>query len=325
MSEITVVIPNYNGIRFLPGCLDSLLCQDSDTPEYEIIMVDNGSEDGSLALLREKYPEVQVEALPENTGFCHAVNTGIKLSESPYVILLNNDTKVKPGFIKALYDTIAGRPDAFSVSARMLMWDHPELIDDAGDRYCVFGWAYARGKGKPAEFCSKPCRVFSACGGAAIYRRSVFEEIGLFDEEHFAYLEDLDIGYRARIYGFQNYYEPSAEAIHYGSASSGSRYNEWKTELAAANNLYVVWKNMPMLQWIWNFPFLFLGFLVKFFFFFGKGMGKNYLRGIKKGFQKIASPAGKPRKVRFRIKRLKEYFMIQGQLYMNVIRFLKKT
>lgn len=324
MTKVTVVIPNYNGIKFLKDCLDALLSQEDGTPEYEILVVDNGSADGSLALLQERYPQVKVEALPENTGFCHAVNVGIRLSASPYIILLNNDTKVKRGFVKSLYSAIERYENAFSVSARMLMWDKPELIDDAGDRYCVLGWAYARGKGKPTEQYSRPCEIFSACGGAAIYRKSVFDKIGYFDEEHFAYLEDLDIGYRARIYGYRNYYEPAAEVIHYGSASSGSRYNEWKTSLASANNIYVVGKNMPLLQWIWNLPFLILGFLAKFLFFCKKGMGRIYLKGMRKGFKRLFSQAGRAHKVRFHPKRLGNYFAIQGQLYLNTLRFLKK-
>ena len=325
MVKVTVVIPNYNGIRFLKGCLDSVRNQEADTPEYEVLVVDNGSSDGSVELLRESYPDIRVEALPENTGVCHAVNIGIKCADSPYVILLNNDTKVKPAFVKNLYRAIENREHVFSVSAKMLMWDKPELLDDAGDRYCALGWAFSRGKGKPAKSYAKPCEVFSACGGAAIYKKSVFEEIGFFDEEHFAYLEDLDIGYRAKIYGYHNYYEPSAEVIHYGSASSGSRYNEWKTSLASANNIYVIGKNMPLLQWIWNLPFLLPGFIIKFIFFCRKGMGKTYVSGLGRGFRKLFSREGKKRKVPFHISRLGNYLAIQGQLYLNLLRFLKKS
>lgn len=325
MVKVTVVIPNYNGIKFLEGCLDSVLNQEPETPEYEVLVVDNGSADESVEFLRERYPGVKVETLSENTGFCHAVNVGIRLSASPYVILLNNDTKVKEGFIRNLYCSIENRPKAFSVSAMMLMWDKPELVDDAGDRYCALGWAYARGKGKPAKLYDRPCEIFSSCGGAAIYRKSVFDEIGYFDETHFAYLEDLDIGYRARIYGYRNYYEPAARVIHYGSASSGSRYNEWKTSLASANNTYVVGKNMPLLQWIWNLPFLVPGFLAKFVFFCGKRMGKIYLKGFAKGFKRLFSREGKALKVPFRMRHLWNYLAIQGQLYLNLFRFLKKT
>lgn len=325
MIEITVVIPNYNGLRFLEECLQALYTQASGTPEYEVVLVDNGSSDGSVEFVRENYPKVRIEALTENTGFSYAVNVGIEKSAAEYVILLNNDTKVKAEFIKCLYEAIETRPQAFSVSAKMLMWDKPELIDDAGDRYCVFGWAFARGKGKPSELYHTPCEVFSACAGAAIYRRSVFDEIGLFDVEHFAYMEDIDVGYRARIFGYRNYYEPRAEVIHYGSASSGSRYNEFKASLASANNVCVVWKNMPLLQWIINLPFLLIGFFAKFLFFCKKGMGRIYLRGLAKGFSLAFTPAGRKHKVRFQPKNLRHYLAIQGQLYLNVFRFLKKS
>lgn len=325
MAEITVVIPNYNGMKFLQDCLSALQQQEEDTPEYEVIVVDNASTDESVAFLRENYPAVRLEELDKNTGFSYAVNVGIRLSEASYVILLNNDTKVKDGFIKELYQAIESKQDAFSVSAKMLMWDRTELLDGAGDRYCVLGWAFARGKGKPAKQYNNSCEVFSACAGAAIYRRSVFEKIGFFDEEHFAYVEDLDIGYRARIFGYRNYYEPRAEVVHYGSASSGSRYNAWKTELAAANNLYVIWKNMPFLQWGINLPFLLIGFFLKYLFFCHKGMGSIYLKGLAKGFCRVFSASGRLHKVRFQTKNIGCYFKIQLQLYANLLRFLKKS
>lgn len=308
----------------MQDCLQALFLQEPGTPEYEVVVVDNGSQDGSLKLINKNFPQVRVEALSENTGFCHAVNVGIRNSDAPYVILLNNDTKVDPCFVSGLYNAMEKNPKAFSVSASMRMWDAPELIDDAGDRYCALGWAYARGKGKPAEQYRKFSEVFSSCGGAAIYRRKILEKIGLFDEAHFAYLEDLDIGWRARIYGYHNYFEPSAKVVHYGSASTGSRYNERKTVLAAANNVYVVGKNMPLLQWIINLPFLLPGFFLKFLFFCRKGMGILYLKGMADGFHKLFSGEGRAQKVPFRFRNLGNYFAIQGQLYLNLIRILKK-
>lgn len=325
MEKVTVIIPNYNGIKFIEECLEALLCQVENTPEYRILMVDNGSADGSLELVREQFPQVSVIALSSNTGFCHAVNIGIEAAETPYVILLNNDTRVAPSFVKNLTDALMERPAAFSVSAKMLMWDDPQLIDDAGDRYCVLGWAFSRGKGKSAAGYSRPTEIFSACGGAAIYRKSIFREIGLFDEAHFAYLEDLDIGYRARIYGYPSYYEPTAEVVHYGSASSGSRYNEWKTGLAASNNVYVIAKNMPFLQLVWNLPFLLLGFFLKSLFFARKGMGILYLKGLGEGIRKSVSPSGKSHKIPYKWKHLRNYLKIQVQLYINALRILKKS
>lgn len=333
MSKITVVIPNYKGIDYLRNCLASLYAQVPETPEFEVLVVDNASEDGSVEDARAYVAETKVTAgapvkvdflcLESNTGFCHAVNVGIEESKSPYIILLNNDTKVMPKFVKSLYDAIEKRPKVFSVSAKMLMWDCADMVDDAGDKYTVLGWAYGVGKGKPATQYDKQKFVFSACGGAAIYRRSVFEKIGLFDELHFAYLEDLDLGYRARIQGYYNLYEPKAEVLHYGSASSGSRYNEFKTKLSSANNVYVIYKNMPALQIFFNFPFLLLGFMVKWLFFVKKGMGKTYAKGIAEGFKRCLGEPGKSHKVPFEKKNLKNYLRIQWELYVNTIYFLK--
>lgn len=325
MKEITIIIPNYNGMKYLPACLQALENQESQTPDFTVLVVDNGSTDGSVQELAENWEQVEKIFLNENTGFCHAVNLGIEAAKTKYVILLNNDTKVMPGFVKALYRAIEEDTSIFSVSAKMLMWDKPELVDDAGDLYCVLGWAYGRGKGMPAKDYNEPVEVFSACGGAVIYRREVFEEIGLFDEEHFAYLEDLDIGYRARIYGYRNTYEPGAEVLHFGSASTGSRYNPRKTELASANNIYVVFKNMPFLQLLINIPFLLPGFMVKLLFFCKKGMGSLYFKGLCTGLKRSFSPRGRKKHVKFKWKHFPNYMKIQWQLYCNTFKILMKS
>ena len=318
MTEITVVIPNYKGIRFIRECLAALFAQEAGTPDYEVIVVDNASGDGSVELIRQEFPQAKLICLQENTGFCHAVNIGIQESKSPYVVLLNNDTKVFPDFLRKLYETAGEDSMIFSVSAAMRMWDKPELMDDAGDQYSVFGWAFARGKGKPFEKYNVRKKVFSACGGAALYRRSVLEEIGLFDERHFAYLEDLDLGYRARIHGYENIYEPSAGVIHYGSASTGSRYNEWKTRRAAANSVYVIVKNMPFLQLLLNLPFLLAGFLIKFLFFVKKKMGRLYLLGLADGFRMSFEKEGRAKKTVFRFRNLANYLRIEGRLLLGI-------
>lgn len=126
MGKATVIIPNYNGIRFMKECLESLFAQDFPLSMYRIIVVDNGSTDGSRQLIEDAFPEVSLIALPSNTGFCHAVNVGIEAAQTPYVILLNNDTKVCPGFVRRLVDAIGAKPEAFAVSASMRMWDRPE-------------------------------------------------------------------------------------------------------------------------------------------------------------------------------------------------------
>ena len=318
-ARTTVVIPNYNGIQYIDGCLSSLF-QGTRVPE--IIVVDNGSRDGSRELVREKYKEVQVIEFAQNTGFSGAVNAGIRAAHTEYVLLLNNDTAVDKEFVENLEEALFREPKAFSAGARMIQMAAPEKLDGAGDLYCALGWAFSRGKDRPCEKYDQPCRVFSACAGAAIYRRQIFERIGVFDESHFAYLEDTDIGYRANIYGYYNIYAPMARVYHAGSAVSGSRHNDFKVRLSARNSIYLVYKNMPFLQLLLNLPFLSAGFLVKYLFFCKKGMGGPYLKGILEGIRLSAGKEARERKVRFSLSHLKNYVWIQGQLWMNMARRL---
>lgn len=315
--KVTVVIPNYNGMKYLKDCMEALAGQ--DCPAH-ILIVDNASTDGSVQWIKDNYPEAELICLSENTGFCGAVNVGIKNAKTPYVILLNNDTKVKSGFIKELVEAIEASERIFSVSARMLDMKDEEILDNAGDLYCALGWAYARGKGKKALDYDEPAKIFSACGGAAIYRRDVFEKIGYFDEMHFAYLEDVDIGWRARIYGYENRYEPKAEVLHAGSGVSGSKYNKFKANLSSTNSVYIIGKNMPALQWILNLPFLIVGFFIKTLFFTKKGMGGIYLKGCLRGMKRCFSKEGRNRKVRFQMANLGNYCRIQGELWCNILR-----
>jgi len=323
-AKVTVVIPNYNGIKYIRNCLDALNALKDEEP-FQTIIVDNGSKDGSAALIEQDYPWVTLLALQENTGFCHAVNLGIRVSRTPYVLLLNNDTVVQSGFVKYLVEAMEESSDIFSVSSMMLTMQDPAIIDDAGDLYSVLGWAVARGKGRQASKYEKKAEIFAACGGASLYRRSVFEEIGLFDELHFAYLEDMDIGYRARIYGYRNVYEPRAKVIHAGSGTSGSRYNAFKVSLSSTNNAYLIGKNMPLLQLLWNLPFLIVGFLVKTLFFCRKNLGMLYVSGYLKGIKRCFSEEGKPHKVSFRWKHFGNYCRIQWLLYIDTIRAFIKS
>lgn len=314
MAEVTVVIPNYNGIGYLKDCLDTL--REQTCKNYETVLVDNGSTDGSLAFVKEHYPWVKILALDRNYGFCHAVNAGIRAAESSYVFLLNNDTKLHEDCIEELLIMMRQHPHCFSCSARMIKMHEPDKLDDAGDYYCALGWAYALGKDRPWKDYLKPRKVFAACGGASMYRRSVFEKIGRFDEAHFAYLEDIDVGYRAQIYGYENWYCPRAVVWHVGSGTSGSRYNEFKVRHSSRNNVYMIYKNMPFLQIILNLPLLIPGFVVKWLFFVRKGFGKEYANGIFNGI----AMSDKEKKVPFQKWHLWNYVRIQVQLWVNVVR-----
>ena len=318
MPAVTVIIPNYNGKRFLAPCLDALQAQ--STRDFEILVIDNGSEDGSVEFLREHYPGIRLIALPENTGFTGAVNTGAAASETEYILLLNNDTVPETRFVEELLRGIAARPKAFSCGSCMLTPDDPTILDGAGDLYSAFGWAFARGKGKKAERYQKPVRVFSACAGAAIYRRALFMELGMLDPLHFAYLEDMDIGYRARIRGYENWYLPAARVIHVGSGTSGSAHNAFKVTHSSRNNVYMIYKNMPVIQRILNTPFLLIGFGLKTVFFARKGLKEIYVAGLKEGWKMARSEEGRRRRQKFRMRYSGSYFRIQLELWANMFR-----
>ncbi|XME02830.1 glycosyltransferase family 2 protein [Lachnospiraceae bacterium C1.1] len=314
MSEIAVIIPNYKGKNVIRDCLNSL--REQDFKGFDIIVADNKSDDGSLDIIEKEYPEVKLIKLSDNFGFSRAVNEGLKVSSHPYVILLNNDTRVDKSFVRSLYEAIKSDNRIFSVSAKMLQMDRPDRIDGAGDYYSALGWAYARGKGKKSNRYNKVCDVFSACAGAAIYRRKILDEIGWFDEFHFAYLEDIDIGYRGRIMGYRNTYEPKAIVWHKGSGVTGSRYNGFKVRISARNNMYIVMKNMPTIQIVLNLPLLIIGFSVKALFFVFKGYGREYLSGIKRGY--LLCKEG--RKFPYSGSNFKNYVKIQLELWLNSIR-----
>lgn len=320
MGKSTVIIPNYNGIKYIEACLDSLY--QGTWTDIEVIVIDNASTDGSMEIVRDKFPQVKLIENHENTGFCKAVNQGILLSTTPYVILLNNDTVAERNFVHELEKAIEHQPKAFSVSAKLISLYEKDKLDDAGDYYCALGWAFARGKGKsPSEY-DRQCEIFASCGGGSIYKRELLLELGLFDENHFAYLEDIDIGYRAQIFGYRNYFAPKAIVYHAGSATSGSRYNMFKTKLASKNSVYLIYKNMPIFQVLINIPFLLVGFGIKILFFIKKGMGKAYIGGLLNGIKLSYSPAGKSKKVVFAPKRIKNYIRIQLILWKNMLHLI---
>ena len=316
----SVVIPNYNGIRYLKNCLLSL--QKCEGEDFEVIVVDNGSTDGSDLLPDSLKLNVRLIKLNENTGFAHAVNVGIREAKGEYVILLNNDTEVESGFVRKLTEALKKNRKVFSASAMMVDMNNREVLDGAGDYYCALGWAFAYGKGKKTEECDKGRKIFSSCAGACIYDKAKLEITGLFDELHFAYLEDVDLGYRARIAGFDNIYEPAAVVYHAGSGFSGSRYNEFKIKLSSRNSVYLILKNMPILQLIINLPFIVFGYLIKTLFFLLKGYGKVYLKGLLDGFKLYFSKEGHKNKVRFKLSNLKNYFIIEIELLVNILRRL---
>ena len=318
--KVSVVTPNYNGEKFLKTFFESL----NNDSEFigEVIIVDNGSTDNSREYIKGKSFNFPVKLIEndENLGFAPAVNQGISQAQYEYIFSLNNDTEIKKGSIKALVDLISSDDNIFSLQAKMLQYNNKELIDDVGDEYNLLAWTKKTGENHNSREYSEVCEIFSACAGAAMYKKSLLEEIGMFDDNFFAYMEDVDLAIRSRINGYRNLLCPDAVVYHIGSATSGSRYNEFKVRLAARNNVWVVYKNLPIPQKIINFIFLFFGFLIKYLFFVKKGFGSTYLAGIKEGLKS----RNKISKTEFKSSNTKNYFKIEYRLIINTLKFLKK-
>lgn len=245
MSLISVIIPNWNGKHFLSGCLDSLLKQTYEP--IETIVVDNGSHDGSAEFIEKQYPSVRLIKFPHNTGFSVAVNAGIRAARGDYIALLNNDTIVDANWLKEMVRPLQEDKEIGSAGCKMLAYDNPSLLDGAGDGYRRGGLPGRIGHREMdlGQF-DQTRPILGACGGAALYRRSMLDDIGLFDEDYFAYLEDVDIALRAQTRGYPSIYVPSAIMYHLGCGTTGSGYSPLVVKLSAQNNWNTIVKNIPL-------------------------------------------------------------------------------
>lgn len=278
MKKVTVIIPNYNGKKYIDKCLKAL--ENQKYKDFDVVVVDNGSEDGSDRVGNKYKLNLNVIQFEENKGFAAAVNAGVESVDTPFVILLNNDAYATPNFVENLVNAIEWERDVFSAQGLMLQEEHKDLVDSAGDYFCSLGWAFSKGKDKSLGKYMFQKNVFSACAGAAIYNRDILEQIGMFDEKFFAYIEDVDVGYRAKLVGFKNIVVPEAMVFHVGSGSSGERHNSFKVTLGARNTMLMMHKNFAWWQWIINGPAIGLGILIKIIYFSRKKLRREYLDGI---------------------------------------------
>lgn len=317
--KLSVIIPTYNQTGCLIKCLNAL--SEQDFPDFNIIVVDDASTEEGIDEIVAGYSNAYYIRHERNKGFAASVNDGIKATDSEYVFLLNNDAYVDGGCLTNLVAAMENEKGRhiFSIQCKMISAVNHALIDNAGDFYNIFGYARTRGKDKLVDSHNKPGEVFSACAGAAIYDREVLERIGLFDENHFAYLEDVDIGYRAKLFGYTNKYEPSARVFHEGSATSGSRHNEFKVRLAARNSILLRYKNQTNLQKIVNFPAMELGIIVKQLYFASKGLGRAYRNGIREGRALKNTLDVRDKRVKFDSKKRKMALKIEFEMIRNII------
>ena len=276
--RIDIVIPNWNGKDLLRACLDSLRQQVHK--DHSVIVVDNGSEDGSPGMLQQ-YPEVTCISWPENRGFSVAVNAGIKLSTAPLIFLLNNDTELHENCLQELAAAAEEYPNDDFFAAKMLNYHDHSLLDGAGDAFLRGGVGYRLGTMEPdGALYSTPRQCFGACAGAALYRREMLQKTGGFDEDFFAYLEDVDLNLRANSRGMCCRYVPRAKVFHVGSATSGSKINAFTIRLSTRNNFNVLLKNYPFILLLRFAPVIFIYQFFWFCFVLKKGQIPAYCKGI---------------------------------------------
>jgi GT2 family glycosyltransferase len=241
---ISIVIPNWNGKRFLAACLNSI--REQSHQQIETILVDNGSRDGSVEFIKEKYPEVKLITFETNTGFSPAVNAGIRAASGHYIALLNNDTITEPLWVEELASALDRHPEVGSVGCKMLGYEDQTILDGVGDGYRRGGLASRIGSGeRDVGLFDEPRYILGACGGAAMYRRELFDDIGLFDDDYFAYLEDIDLSLRAQSAGYKCLYVPTARVYHLGCGTTGSGFSPLVVRLSTQNSFNTIVKNIP--------------------------------------------------------------------------------
>jgi GT2 family glycosyltransferase len=240
---VSVVIVNWNGRHLLGECLDSLYSQ--SFKDFEVVLVDNGSRDGSAEYICKHYPAVRLVELQENTGFAGGNNAGILIARGKYVALLNNDTRTDPEWLASLAREAEASPAAGMWASKILSYDQPDIIDNVG--LLIYRDGLARGHGRLEQDRGQydaPREALFPSGCAALYRRSMLDEVGLFDEAFFAYADDVDLGLRARLAGWACTYVPSAKVYHRYSSSS-STYSPLKAYLVERNRIWVLLKYYP--------------------------------------------------------------------------------
>jgi GT2 family glycosyltransferase len=240
---VSVVIPTWNGRRYMDLVLPSL--REQTYGDFRVVVVDNGSSDGTAEHVRGQYPEAEVIQLERNEGFAAAVNRGIAASDGEHVAVVNNDLELDPRWLECMVAALRDHREAGSATGKMLFYDRRDVIDGAGDFTSWYAVSAPRGRGETdrGQF-DRAEPVFSACGGAALYRRAALEAVGPFDEDFFAYAEDVDWGFRAQLAGWSCRYEPGAVAFHMGAATS-SRVPNLARYLFMRNTLAMVAKDWP--------------------------------------------------------------------------------
>jgi GT2 family glycosyltransferase len=283
---ISVLIPNWDGRVHLEDCLSALRTQ--TRRDFEVVMVDNGSQDGSVPFVRERFPEVRVLALNENRGFAGGNNAGIAVAQGEFIALLNNDTLADPGWLAALHRATQAQAEYGMWASRVVLFDQPELLDSAGDGLTVAGAPFKHGHLQLAIHYDQPREVFGPSGAAALYHRRVLEELDGLDEDFFLIHEDVDLAFRARLRGYRCQYVPEAVVRHKVNASLGYMSREY-VFYGQRNLEYLFLKNLPFFLLLRCLPAHLCFDLLAFGHFALRGHGLTFLQA--KGAALRALPA----------------------------------
>jgi hypothetical protein len=251
---ISVIIPNWNGANFLPLCLDSLKKQ--DFKNFETIVVDNGSEDDSLDILKDNYPWVKALPLENNHGFAGGCNRGMETAQGEWIVLLNNDTEADTGWLKEISRAIAEYSEYSFFSTKILMFGDREYLDGTGDYLprSLYAFRYGQFVKDEGQF-DNLGDIFSPCGAAAVYKKTMLDDIGLLDEDFFAYLEDIDLGLRAHLKGYKGRFIPESKIYHIGAGSTDSeKMSPWVYKQNIRNRHLIVFKTLPVTVYLCSLP-----------------------------------------------------------------------
>ncbi len=298
--RVVIIIPNWNGRRYLEPCLHSIFAQEFQ--DFAVIFVDNGSTDGSVDLVRTSFPRVHLIENSENRGFAAANNQAIRASASQFVATLNNDTVVEPGWLGALVRTAEADSSIGMCASKMLFAERGDVIDSAGIAVDRAGIVWNRDSGNVEQIIrptgTPPISVFGPCAGAALYRRAMLDDVGLFDEDFFAYMEDVDLAWRAQWAGWKCVYVPQA-VVHHVHSATGKEGSHFKNRLLGRNKVWLLCKDYPPSLWhlllVWAYDLMAVGYAI------ASGRGLGAIQGRIEALGKMPRMLAKRRRIVRRI------------------------